>query len=277
MKPSARYKSDYTGKSGRWRIAVSLFTFLATGLVAFGWIGCDQSKPPTPKTDQNYKNVVEKGATTADGDQTQRAEGAPETSSPSPESLGTTAPAGPTEIQTPNNGTTTSDPGTSTKTSTDPTSGTPPSPAGDPKVPTPPPPPPPPPPGPQPTHKLTVDCKGGLNISFAFGGRVQPFKMSGGMINGQPTELETTYCPKIKTALDQKGLPTGKTLSQPTGGAGLKGSCTSGSLTLNYISGDFNGGTGLALSSGVDTESPEVCLEVRNIINGLKLEMPAPI
>lgn len=131
---------------------------------------------------------------------------------------------------------------------------------------------------PEPTHRLTVDCTGGLNIAFAFGGRVQPFKMSGGSVNGQPTELQTTYCPKIKTVLDQKSFPTGKTLSKPQGGAGLSGSCSAGLLNLKYVSGGItNGsGTGVSVGSGVDIESAEVCLEVRNIINGLMLSMAGP-
>jgi hypothetical protein len=276
MRLEARHKSDIVGYQGIWRIAVSIFTFLATGLVAFVWFGCDQSKPPTPKTDRNNKNIVEKAARTEEENQTKSSDNIPDPSSTFEESLGKTSPEGSTGNTQPPNGNESSGPGSSTSTNT--TSGTPPPPAGDPKAPpTPTPPPPPPPAGPQPTHKLTVDCKGGLNIAFAFGGRVQPYFMSSGSINGQPTELETTYCPKIKPLLDQKGLPTGKTLSQPTGGAGLRAACASGTLTLNYVSGNPNGGTGIALSSGVDTESPEVCLEVRNIINGLKLEMAAPI
>ena len=141
----------------------------------------------------------------------------------------------------------------------------------DPPSPAQPPAPPPPPPS---SHQITVDCNQALNISFRFGGRVQPFRMSGGTINGQPSSIVTNHCPKIKTALDQKGFPLmPKPPSKPTGGEGLSVSCAVTTLRFNYISGNpGDGGTGVALQQGVDIESVEVCLEIRDIINGLMLQ-----
>jgi hypothetical protein len=129
---------------------------------------------------------------------------------------------------------------------------------------------------PPPTHKLTVDCNQALNIRFEFGGRVEPFRMAGGLINGQPTELVTAHCPKIRTALDKKGFPLAqKPPSKPTGGDGLSASCSSTTLRLSYVTGNPDAGTGIALAQGVDIESSDICLEIRNIINGLLLKKGA--
>lgn len=129
------------------------------------------------------------------------------------------------------------------------------------------------PPQVQATHKIAVTCANFIGMAFTFGGRTEALNVAQGVsINGQPSKVATTHCPKIKAALDAKALPTGKTLSKPTGGTAISAKCDAGTLSISFVEGNpMEGGTGVAQRISADIESFDVCLEVRNIINGLAL------
>ncbi len=125
--------------------------------------------------------------------------------------------------------------------------------------------------GPAVTHKVAVTCTNEVRLDFTFNGVTANLSFGKGpQINGQPSSLLLTSCPKILTALNGKSFPVATTVSKPSGGTKVNANCNVGGLTLNVLEGDPNG-TFSALSKGVDLESVDVCLQIRNVINALNL------
>jgi hypothetical protein len=75
-------------------------------------------------------------------------------------------------------------------------------------------------------------------------------------------------CPQLATALNGKSFPTGKTTETPRGGATINAACEAGTLRLGIA--ETNGGSSTSISTGLELGNQTVCLEIRNVINGLK-------
>lgn len=120
------------------------------------------------------------------------------------------------------------------------------------------PPAPAPPVPPTPTHVATVTCGALMTMNFTFGGQ-----KTGGSVS------VTSKCPQLATALNGLAFPTGKTTPKPTGGPTVEGTCDDGTLTFSAR--DMGAQSQVATTLTFKLESVPVCLEIRNVINGLNL------
>ncbi len=124
--------------------------------------------------------------------------------------------------------------------------------------------------GPTPTHKFAVTCNNEVKIDATFNGQTLSMNFGQGpRVNGSATLL-TVSCPKLMTALNGKSFLQATTASKAQGGPKVAASCNAGVLTVQAKEGDPNGSFA-STSRNMDLEALEVCLQVRNVINGLNL------
>lgn len=126
--------------------------------------------------------------------------------------------------------------------------------------------------GPAPTHKVAIACAEAVRLDFTFSGRTESLNFGKGpQADGQNT-LKTVSCPKIMAALNGKSFPIATTKSTPQGGPKVQASCNAGIINILVMEGDpYGGGSFASVAKGADIESNDVCLQIRNVINGLSL------
>lgn len=102
---------------------------------------------------------------------------------------------------------------------------------------------------------VTASCSFGFKISLDLGSS-----------KSSQAVQSFTSCDQVAAKLNGQKFPTGKTVDTPKGGSHVKASCD-GEGTLTLLANDSSSSIAMSMQTGQE----KACLEMRNIINALKL------